>query len=93
METVDRVRLSQRSHSLLALITTAMEGIFVPEDVHNIGPHRAWPRLRARYGDRFRRTWRYYLLSSAGGFRARFMQLSQIVMTRTGTRQPECRLS
>jgi cyclopropane-fatty-acyl-phospholipid synthase len=90
----------------LAQITAAMDGMFVPEDVHNIGPHydrtlmawsrnfeRAWPRLRARYGKRFRRIWRYYLLSSAGAFRARFMQLYQIVMTRPGTRQPECRLS
>ena len=90
----------------LAQIGDAMEGLFVPEDVHNIGPHydrtlmawarnfeRAWPDLRARYGERFRRTWRYYLLSSAGAFRARFMQLYQIVMTRPGTRQPDCRLS
>jgi cyclopropane-fatty-acyl-phospholipid synthase len=90
----------------LAQLTAAMDGIFVAEDVHNIGPHydrtlmawsrnfeRAWPTLRARYGERFRRIWRYYLLSSAGAFRARFMQLYQIVMTRPGTRQPECRLS
>ena len=90
----------------LAQIAEAMDGMFVPEDVHNIGPHydrtlmawadnfeRAWPRLRARYGDRFRRMWRFYLLSSAGAFRARLMQLYQIVMTRPGTRQPECRVS
>ena len=90
----------------LAQIATAMDGLFVPEDVHNIGPHydrtlmawarnfeRAWPDLRVRYGERFRRIWRYYLLSSAGAFRARFMQLYQVVMTRPGTRQPECRLS
>lgn len=90
----------------LAQITAAMDGVFVPEDVHNIGPHydrtllawarnfeRAWPALRPRYGERFRRVWRYYLLTSAGAFRARFMQLYQVVMTRPGTRQPECRLS
>jgi cyclopropane-fatty-acyl-phospholipid synthase len=90
----------------LAQVASAMEGVFVAEDVHNIGPHydrtltawaanfeRAWPRLRSRYGDRFRRMWRYYLLSSAGAFRARFMQLYQIVMTRPGTRQPDCRMS
>jgi cyclopropane-fatty-acyl-phospholipid synthase len=90
----------------LAQISTAMDGLFVAEDVHNIGPHydltllawarnfeRAWPDLRAQYGERFRRIWRYYLLTSAGAFRARFMQLYQIVMTRPGTRQPECRLS
>jgi cyclopropane-fatty-acyl-phospholipid synthase len=90
----------------LAQLAAAMEGTFVAEDVHNIGPHydrtlmawatnfeRAWPQLRARYGGRFRRLWRYYLLSSAGAFRARFMQLYQIVMTRAGTRQPDCRVS
>lgn len=88
----------------LAQITTAMGGLFVPEDVHNIGPHydrtlmawcenfdRAWPSLRPRYGDRFQRMWRYYLLSCAGAFRARFLQLYQMVMTRPGTRQPDCR--
>src|SRR5262249_58735035 len=85
----------------LAQVTRAMEGLFVPEDVHNIGPNydrtlmawwenfeRAWPDLQARYGRRFYRMWRYYLLSCAGGFRARFMQLYQIVMTRPGTRHP-----
>jgi cyclopropane-fatty-acyl-phospholipid synthase len=90
----------------LAQLAAAMEGTFVAEDVHNIGPHydrtlmawaanfeRAWPQLRARYGGRFRRLWQYYLLTSAGAFRARFMQLYQIVMTRAGTRQPECRVS
>ena len=90
----------------LAQIGEAMDGLFVPEDVHNIGPHyertliawarnfeSAWPSLRVRYGERFRRIWRYYLLSSAGAFRARFLQLYQIVMTRPGTRQPECRWS
>jgi len=89
----------------LAQLGAALDGMFVPEDVHNIGPHydrtltawaenfeRAWPMLRVRYGERFRRIWRYYLLSSAGAFRARFLQLYQIVMTRPGTRQPECRL-
>jgi cyclopropane-fatty-acyl-phospholipid synthase len=90
----------------LAQIGRAMEGLFVCEDVHNIGPNydrtlmawhenfeRAWPDLRATYGERFRRMWRYYLLSCAGGFRARFLQLYQVVMTRPGSRQPDCRLS
>jgi cyclopropane-fatty-acyl-phospholipid synthase len=89
----------------LAQISEAMEGLFVPEDVHNIGPHydptlmawhenfeRAWPKLRARYDERFHRLWRFYLLSSAGSFRARFTQLYQIVMTRPGAEQPACRL-
>ena len=74
------------------------------EDWHNFGPHydrtlmawhanfeAAWPELKDRYGERFYRMWRYYLLSSAGGFRARGMQLWQIVMTRPGCPQPDCR--
>ncbi len=85
----------------LAQLTRAMEGLFVPEDVHNIGPHydatlmawhanfeAAWPALRTHYDERFHRLWRFYLLSSAGSFRARFTQLYQLVLTRPGTAQP-----
>ena len=43
--------------------------------------------------DRFFRMFRYYLLSSAGAFRSRSIQLWQIVMTRPGSDQPECRIS
>jgi cyclopropane fatty-acyl-phospholipid synthase-like methyltransferase len=32
--------------------------------------------------------WMFYLLASAGSFRARSQQLFQIVMTRRGTRAP-----
>ncbi len=84
----------------------AMEGLFVMEDWHNFGPHYdptlmawhenfngAWPELKDKYGDRFKRMWDYYLLSSAGGFRSRSSQLWQIVMTRKGTPQPDCRIS
>ncbi|HMJ12013.1 MAG TPA: cyclopropane fatty acyl phospholipid synthase [Polyangiaceae bacterium] len=90
----------------LAQINGAMEGLFVPEDVHNIGPdydptlmawnenfEAAWPSLRKNYDERFYRLWRFYLLSSAGSFRARFTQLYQVVMTREGRLQPACRLS
>jgi cyclopropane-fatty-acyl-phospholipid synthase len=85
----------------LAQLITAMEGLFVPEDVHNIGEDydptlmawfarfdAAWPELRARYDERFYRMWKFYLLASAGSFRARAQQLFQIVMTRRGTRAP-----
>jgi cyclopropane-fatty-acyl-phospholipid synthase len=90
----------------IAQLGKAMENLFVIEDLHNIGPHydltlmawhanfeRAWPTLQANYGERFYRMWRYYLLSSAGAFRCRGQQLWQIVMTRPGTQQPDCRLS
>jgi cyclopropane-fatty-acyl-phospholipid synthase len=82
----------------------AMEGLLVLEDVHNFGPdydrtlmawydnlREAWPRLGARYDERFRRMWNYYLLTCAATFRARYNQLLQLVMTRTGTPQPDCR--
>lgn len=85
----------------LTRLTSAMEGIFIPEDVHNIGEDydrtllawwhnfdAAWPALRARYGEPFYRRWKYYLLASAGAFRARAQQLFQIVMTRPGTTAP-----
>jgi cyclopropane-fatty-acyl-phospholipid synthase len=88
----------------IAQIAKAMEGLFVMEDWHNFGPdydktlmawyknfHRAWPTLKDKYGERFYRMWRYYLLSSAGGFRSRNTQLWQIVMTKKGTAQPPCR--
>lgn len=90
----------------ISQISKAMEGLFVMEDWHNLGPdydktlmawyqnfNDAWPALRDKYGDRFYRMWRYYLLSSAGGFRARHQQLWQIVMTKTGREQPNCRIS
>jgi cyclopropane-fatty-acyl-phospholipid synthase len=85
-------------------LTAAMAPLFVIEDIHNIGPNydptlmawyanfeAAWPTLKDKYGERFFRMWRYYLLSSAGGFRSRNQQLWQIVFTRQGTPQPDCR--
>jgi cyclopropane-fatty-acyl-phospholipid synthase len=91
----------------LRQISRAAERFFVIEDLHNLGPHydqtlmawndrfqQAWQSLRKRYDDRFKRMWEYYLLSCAGSFRARSIQLWQIVMTKQGpgTRQPNCRL-
>jgi cyclopropane-fatty-acyl-phospholipid synthase len=85
----------------LGQLATAMQGVLVPEDVQNIGPHydrtlmdwwanfdAAWPRLRTRYGDTFYRVWKYYLLVSAAYFRTREHNLYQIVATPMGTPQP-----
>jgi cyclopropane-fatty-acyl-phospholipid synthase len=90
----------------IAQLSAAMEPFFVMEDWHNYGPHydptllawnanfeKAWPDLKDKYGERFRRMWRYYLLNSAGAFRARAQQLWQVVFTRKGTPQPDCRFS
>ena len=67
------------------------------EDVENIGPHYdrtlleweknvrgAWPRFADRFDERFRRMWRFYLLSCAGAFRARSMQVFQILFAKGG---------
>ena len=74
----------------------AMEKLWVVEDWHNFGPdyektllawhaniEKSWDKL-PQYDERFRRMWRYYLLSCAGGFRARRMQLWQLVLTKPG---------
>jgi cyclopropane-fatty-acyl-phospholipid synthase len=54
---------------------------------------RAWERLKHAHSTRVKRMWEYYFLSCAGAFRARSIQLWQIVMTRhgNGTAQPACR--
>lgn len=75
----------------------AAEGIFILEDMHNIGAYydptlmawfrnfdRHWPEFRETYGDTFYRMWKYYLLSCAGAFRARNIQLWQLVFSREG---------
>ena len=85
----------------LGQLATAMDGLLVIEDAHNIGEHydrtlmawwtnfeRAWPSLRDRYGDAFYRMWKFYLLSSAAQFRTRRLNLMQISATATGARQP-----
>jgi len=90
----------------IAQLGKALEGRFVMEDWQNFGPYydptlmawhanfeKAWPELKKDYDERFHRMWRYYLLSSAGGFRSRSTQLWQIVFTRQGTLQPDCRFS
>jgi cyclopropane-fatty-acyl-phospholipid synthase len=78
-------------------LTRAMEGILVIEDLHNFGAdydktarafHRNceanWSKLGKKYDETFRRMWTYYLLAGAGTFRARDMQLWQIVTSKQG---------
>jgi cyclopropane-fatty-acyl-phospholipid synthase len=79
----------------IAQLGKAMEALWVVEDWHNFGPDydktlmawwqnfdRAWPSLQQKYGERFYRMWKYYLLGCAGGFRARKLQLWQIVLSK-----------
>ncbi len=79
-----------------AQVTRAKEGLFVLEDWHNFGPDydrtlmawesnflAAWDALREQQGldERFYRMWRYYLNSCAGAFRARALNLWQLVLS------------
>lgn len=81
----------------IAQIGRAIERQFVMEDWHNFSAdydktlmfwyqnfENAWPTLRANYSARFRRMWRFYLLTSAAGFRARKNQLWQIILAPFG---------
>jgi cyclopropane-fatty-acyl-phospholipid synthase len=81
----------------LKQVAAATDGLLVYEDLHNIGPNydptlmawasnfdRAWASLRPRYGERFYRLWRYYLLCAAGAFRSRKYQVWQIVLSPHG---------
>ena len=81
----------------IAQIGRAIENIFQMEDWHNFGPDyykttkawmnnvsTHWPELQPKYGDRFYRMWRYYLLSCGAAFKARHMQLWQIVLSPRG---------
>lgn len=79
----------------IAQIGKAAENLFVMEDWHNFGPyydktllawyqnfHQHWDEIKSQYDERFYRMWTYYLLSCAGVFRAREMQLWQIVFSK-----------
>ena len=90
----------------MAQIAKAAEDLFVIEDIHNLCSHyektllswndrfqKAWTGLAGRYDRIFKRMWEYYLLSCAGAFRARHIQVWQIVMTKPGAVQPPCRLA
>jgi cyclopropane-fatty-acyl-phospholipid synthase len=80
-----------------AQITKTIEGLFVIEDWHNFGAdydltlqawwrniENAWPSLHARYDERFRRMWRFYLATSMAVFRCRRAQLWQLVLSPYG---------
>ena len=78
-----------------AQITAALNDRFLIEDWHNFGQDydrtlmawwekfdAAWPTLEHKYGERFYRMWKYYLLCCAGFFRSRHGQLWQLVLSK-----------
>ncbi len=81
----------------LAQLSKAHELTLVLEDLHNIGIHydktlmawferfdAAWPQLKDEYNEDFYLMWKYYLLSCAGIFRSRYMQVWQMVFSKNG---------
>ncbi len=82
----------------IAQLGKAIEGLFVMEDWHNLGAdydktlmswyhnfENSWDQIKNKYDERFYRMWKYFLLSSAGAFRARNKnQLWQIVLSKNG---------
>jgi cyclopropane-fatty-acyl-phospholipid synthase len=75
-------------------IGQAIENLFVMEDWHNFGYDYSltldsWYKnfVESRSGDKndpFYRMWTYYLLSCSGYFKARRVQLRQIVLSKSG---------
>lgn len=78
-------------------IGRAIEKRFVMEDWQNLSVNydktllawyrnfdASWEQLREHYGDEFYRMWKYYLLSCAGAFRARYNQVWQVVLSKRG---------
>ena len=76
-------------------IAKASENLLLMEDLQNFGLYyddtlmawyhnfsNQWHEIKKDYDDKFFRMWTYYLLSCAGGFRARAMQLWQIVFSK-----------
>jgi cyclopropane-fatty-acyl-phospholipid synthase len=76
-------------------IAEASEGRLVMEDWHNFGAdydktlmawferfQAAWPEIASNYSERFKRMFTYYLNACAGAFRARDIQLWQVMFSR-----------
>ncbi len=96
---VDRYIFPNGMTPSIAQLGRAMEGLWVMEDWHNLGPSYAktldaWNRrTRAffsttdRYPPRFRRMWEFYLVGSKVIFEIRSSQLWQLVLTPHGARE------
>ena len=82
-------------------ITAASDKVFFLEDWQNFGGiyydktlmawhenfTKNWHKLKNKYDERFRRMWNFFLLSSAGNFRANQLTLWQIVYSKNGLKE------
>ncbi|QUM82013.1 cyclopropane fatty acyl phospholipid synthase [Moritella sp. 5] len=82
-------------------ISGAIENKLNIECVHNIGPdydktlmawyenfEKNWTNIASNYSEKFYLMWKYYLLSCAGAFRCRDLNVWQIMLTKLGTEIP-----
>ncbi len=81
----------------LAQITAAAENIFVVEAMHRLGGDYErtlqawhdnftanWHTIQDKYGERFYRMWRYYLMTARGAFQARIIHLWHVLFSKNG---------
>ncbi|MEZ8881211.1 cyclopropane fatty acyl phospholipid synthase [Vibrio lentus] len=86
----------------ISQLSLALEGKMNIEDIHDFGPdydktllswcenfEKNWHKISDKYSDNFYRMWRYYLLSCAGAFRNRDLNLIQISLTKNGRALPK----
>ncbi|MEA3203397.1 MAG: cyclopropane-fatty-acyl-phospholipid synthase [Thermoplasmata archaeon] len=78
----------------LPQLGAACDRLFLLEDLHGFGQDydptllawhanlAGWDEMEERYGERFWRMWSYYLLTAAASFRARRLQLWQLVLAK-----------
>jgi cyclopropane-fatty-acyl-phospholipid synthase len=96
---IDRYIFPNGDLPSIGQVGDAFDGRFVVEDLHNFDAdydrtqmawhanfEANWPAFSQKLGERFQRMWRYYLLSCAGAFRARDLQLWQWVLSKEGVR-------
>ena len=83
----------------IAWVAKASEKLLVMEDWQNFGAYydqtlmawdknfeKSWNKIKDSYSPSFYRMWRYYLLTCAGAFRARDIQLWQTVFSKHGVK-------
>ena len=78
---------SSRTCTTSAPTTTDADGV-----VGELRPHLPGARSTSTI-ERFYRMWKFYLLAAAGASRSRDGQLYQLVLTKIGREQPDCRMS
>ena len=96
-EWIDKYIFPKGQLPSIAQIGTSIEGLYVMEDWLNFSSDydktlmawfknfdAEWDAIKESYPPPFYRMWKYYLLSCAGAFRARQIQLWQVVLAKEG---------